>query len=444
MDQSINEPVNVEQELPESLVHDIWRRGEFGLPLRTTDGLEVRIIDPGKHNTDQGPDFSAAIIQIGQITWAGDVEIHISSSIWIKHKHDEDERYNRVILHVALRADIWTGNLRRKNGSVIPEVVLDGHLRTPVRRLLFNFRQLTDAQLVCYDRWIEVPTEVSGAWVRKLARRRLFDKSLVLTTPLENSELTTADAFVETIQAEVFAVMGYAKNVEPMRQLFRLAHRFGILSSDDVACKLLGLANLFPEVGMAKHSDIVQRSRNYATTYARHSVTRDSWMFFRLRPKNFPPLRIAQTALLVGEDGPLSTHRFYNTLETVCDAPSVGSLITLFRVTPPTFWQTHVRLDRVCAQHDPTLGRSRIQKLLLNAVLPAALALALLAGDEVRVAKIFMHYARLSAESDKTTQAFPAAPRNALESQGLHELYSNYCSKARCLSCAVGSYLCAS
>ena len=429
------EPIALDRRIPESLIHDIWRRGDFRRDLRTTDGAQIVIQDPGRHNSDQGPDFTSARIRIGELEWAGDIEIHYSSSDWIKHRHDSDERYNRVVLHVVLKADIWTGSLTRASGTTIPEVVIGPLLKEPINRLLHAFRNRAENELVCFTQWKSIPEAIRGPWVRQLGRQRLFDKAKQFPNHSQG-------AFLSSIRSEVFAVLGYAKNEAPMRQLFASASELGCFSSASLAAELLGLSNLYPLISEDSEDEFVSSARDFGLRHARSQLHREQWHFFRLRPKNFPPLRIAQAAALLGPEGPLCPSRLNKTLNDICSARSVADAQRSLKIHPGKFWETHIRLDRVCQAHDPWLGQSRISKLLLNVLLPAALSQALQHKDESVVARIFMLFGKIRGEEDEVTRKFPSPFLNSLETQGLHQLYSMYCTRSRCLSCAVGSHIC--
>ena len=136
----IHEPVPDGASVPEALVQDLWEAQRFDRAgLTTTDGDPVRILDPGVLNTDAGPDFSNAHIRIGGVDWHGDVEIHVRSGAWFDHSHNDDERYDRVVLHVTLHPDLHTGRIPRSDGSLIPEVVLAPRLQRPLQSMLRAF-----------------------------------------------------------------------------------------------------------------------------------------------------------------------------------------------------------------------------------------------------------------------------------------------------------------
>ena len=164
--------------VPEMLVQDLWKHQRFDTDsLATTEGERVVVYDPGRHNHDAGPDFLDAHVKIGDMEWRGDVEIHVASRTWFDHAHHDDPRYDSVILHVTLTADVWTGSLLRPDETTLPEIVLAPRLQTPLRRLMHAFyTRPDDDTLPCASRWSDVPASLKHSWIDLLAEERLLDK----------------------------------------------------------------------------------------------------------------------------------------------------------------------------------------------------------------------------------------------------------------------------
>ena len=97
--------------------HRLWRSED----MLTNDGRPVRVLDPGLLNTDAGPDFFNAKVEIDGQTWVGNVEIHVRASDWKRHGHDRDNAYDSVVLHVVDKDD---APVYRTNGERIPQLVL--------------------------------------------------------------------------------------------------------------------------------------------------------------------------------------------------------------------------------------------------------------------------------------------------------------------------------
>jgi len=436
--------------VPEALVHDLWRHQRFDTDgLTTTDGTSVQVFDPGAPNDDAGPDFSGAHIRLGDVDWRGDVEIHTRSGGWFEHEHHTDPRYDRVVLHVTLRADMWTGGLLRPDESTIPEVVLAPRLNAPLRELLRAFRTRDDEELPCASRWDTVPEATKRDWIARLARERLATKRDRLAAPSDVP-------LEERLHERLFAGLGYAKNDEPMSTLADRLPPSTVRPLDDPRDREalhLGVAGLLPAPGDLLEAD--RETADYAMALrdrhrrlqVRHEVppmNETAWTFFRLRPNNFPPLRIAQATAWYDEGALLADDPLPHLRSALNADDPVAALHSALRAEPPDFWRTHYHLEKSAAEHDPALGPSRRETLIVNAVVPTLL-LDADRRDAPSQAEAALHVLRaLPAPSDSVTRRFAALgteAQSAVEAQGLHRLYRRYCSEGRCLDCAIGQHL---
>lgn len=438
--------------VPEALIHDLWHRRRYdAAALATTEGTPVVVLDPGTPNTDRGPDFSGARLRLGETEWAGDVEIHPTSGGWFDHRHHEDAVYDRVVLHVALYADVWTGSLHRADGSPVPEVLLYPLLDAPLRHLLYQFYTRPEGTLLCSDGWPRVPAGLREAWIRRLALERLRTRRAEL-----------ADAFLQTPDLEallherLFAALGYAKNDEPMAALARrlpLALVRQIDDGRDLEALHLGVAGLLPTPADLLQSDratadYVMDLRDRFERLQLHldlpTMERTAWRFFRLRPANFPPLRIAQAVALVRPGGLLHRDPLGAMLQAIRAEELVEALRAALRAVPGSFWETHVRLEKTTKPRRPTLGRARRDAMLTNAVVPVLLLHAEQTADAGLETALYEVLRALPAARDEVSRRFEELglrPRDALTAQGLHQLYRTRCAEVRCLSCRIGQYL---
>lgn len=445
----LHEPGPLPTHVPEALVQDLWRHQRFdGADLRTVGGMPVSVRHPGRLNTDAGPDFLDANLRIGATSWRGAVEIHTSSGLWIDHKHDRDPIYNATLLHVTLYADIWTGRLRRSDGTILPELVLYPRLESPLRRLIHAFHTQSRRDVLCASGWNRVPDDIRTPWVRELGLERLGEKKRKFSSGV-----------VETALYEsIFAGLGYAKNAASMRtlsQIVPLRIVRDVESARDVEALLLGAAGLIPSPSELLDAD--RETADYAVELRDRfdrlnfdleidPMPAAAWRFFRLRPANFPPLRIAQAAAMIAPPaGFLHDAPLQRAAEVLLDHPNaLRGLRALFDVSLPSFWRTHVRLDRCSKPHTPNLGRSRIDALLINALLPALSAHADRSANQRLAHAVIDAAGRLPAEEDEVTRLYEALgtrATSALQAQGLHQLYRTRCTEARCLSCDIGRHL---
>lgn len=431
-------------DVPEALVQDIWRNQRFrSASLTSFGGMPIAVLDPGELNSDTGPDFLGARIRLGSTTWTGAVEIHTSSGGWQDHGHHTDPRYNSTLLHVVLYHDMWTGRLHRADGTLLPELVLFPHLDAPLRRLIHSFYTRREGRILCASGWCRVPDTYRRPYLESLAHERVLSKA---------QRFRVGDPETNLYEA-MFAGLGYAKNTAAMRTLARIVplESVRILSDAlDVEALYFGASGLLPapadlldaDRGTADYViELRDRFERLNHQFEVDPMPPTAWRFFRLRPANFPSLRIAQgAALLAPPDGLLRKEPLHRLLDASAAEKPIRALSSLFDVQLDAFWHDHVRLRRRTAKRSPAIGRQRINALLLNVVIPCLLAL----DADVLQERAFKLLARLPAADDEVTRQFSRLgthAASALDSQGLHQLFRTRCSEARCLTCDIGRRL---
>ena len=438
-------------DVPEALVHDLWQHQRFDADgLTTTENASVQILDPGTLNTDAGPDFQNAHVRLDGMDWRGHVEIHTTSGGWFQHGHNDDPRYDSVVLHVTLHADVWTGGLLRSDESRIPEVVLYPRLDTPLRKLLHAYRtRADDDTLPCASRWNQVPEATKRDWIARLARERMIDKRDRLTDRPDAS-------LEESLQERLFAGLGYAKNDEPMSTLARRLPPGTVRPLDDPRDREalhLGVADLIPspddlleaDRATADYAmDLRDRFRRLQVRLDVPTMAETSWTFFRLRPPNFPPLRIAQAVAWYADDALLATDPLPTLRRALSAEAPAEALRDALSASPPDFWTTHYHLKKPASEHNAALGPSRRNTLLVNAVVPVLLLDATRRDHPQQAEKALDVLRDLPASSDHVVRRFDdlgTEARSAFEAQGLHQLYREYCTEGGCLDCAIGQHL---
>jgi hypothetical protein len=437
-------------EVPEALVHDLWRHQQFDdTALTTTDDAPVEVLDPGRLNADAGPDFQNAHVRIDGMDWRGHVELHTTSAGWFEHGHNDDPRYDSVVLHVTLHADMWTGGLLRADESPLPEVVLYPHLDTPLRQLLHAFRTRPDDDaLPCAPRWDQVPPATTRDWIATLARERLHAKADRLRD--------RSASMAACLQERLFAGLGYAKNDEPMTTLARRLPPSTARTVDDPRNREalhLGVAGLLPSPDELLEADretadyamdLRDRFRRLQVGFEIPEMDRTSWTFFRLRPSNFPPLRIAQAAAWYADDGLLAGDPLPRLRAALTAEAPVEALRAALAAVPTPFWRTHYHLRKPAAEHSAALGTARRDTLLVNAVGPVLLRDADRRDAPAQADAVVDVLRTLSASADHVVRRFAdlgTEARSAFEAQGMHQLYRRYCTQGGCLDCAIGQHL---
>ena len=433
---SVYEPDVAAHALPESLIQNLWARQQFATrQFRSVRGREIRVYKPGALNADTGPDFRNAMLELGGTTWHGDIEIHRTSHDWYVHKHHQNPRYNSTVLHVTLFADSSTGALHRADGSVLPELVLGPYLDKPLRQLLHAHRNTTSRTLPCKDLQPTYAGPALASWLDELARARLRRKK----QRIETTFLHTPD--LETLLYQLtLAGLGYAKNISPMLQLAQrlpLSICRTIHDPDTRAGIFLAAAGLIN----SKHNRHIptdeEKTRQLTKLLAQLEIIpmpASAWQFFRLRPNNFPTLRLLQAATLFDPD-----NLFYR--------DAIGLLHTIMHRYPPNQW---IRVLHKALKPLPKpagsiksrgIGKSRITKLMMNAICPVMLVYAEQVPNPALEQQIYAFTQYLKFEHDQVTRFFSglALPdTHAGISQGLHELHETYCQRGKCTTCTLG------
>ena len=399
--------------VPEAVVQDLWRTQAIRHgSLRTTGGAgdDPR---PGPANTADGPDFTAAHLRIGPDEWRGDIEVHTSSAEWMRHGHPADPRYNAVVLHVTLNADLMTGSLRRPDGSLLPELVLAPHLTRRLHDHLLHFFE-RPAELPCAWTLDASGADTRAAWVRTMAQRRLLRRAREAQALGPNAlAILAARSLGAPYNADALETLATRLDPDALRRMLPLARERAAL----IAAGLLSPSDTLESALELSRRAVVDPVALWRRTSGRHARSAH-------RPVGGPV-----------HTGPITrVWRISARLERVT-ARDVSALIEAASAQPTDYWHARYRIGRVSKPHSPDLGASVRERLIANAVLPVALA----GGADVDDA--FACLDALRPESDAYTRRFPSAfvrRRTATHTQGLHELHRRYCEPGRCLSCAIG------
>ena len=419
--------------MKEQLLQFIWQQQYFTQhELTTTSGEFVRIIKPGEWNAHQGPDFTEALIQIGNTTWGGQVEIHYQSSDWFRHGHSNDQQYANVILHV-----VWEDDqpVLDKHENVLPTLVLGDRIPNV---LLSRYQEMMDRKepLICRSFLPVLTLQNWNLWKERLIKNRLERKAARI---LEWHAKAGGDWDVVFWQL-LFEQMGGKVNGN---YFLSLANSLPLptlikkqLSAFEWEALLLGQANLLPVTASSSYHRKLLKEYQYLQYKYQLVPLRTAPAFLRMRPASFPTIRISQLAGLL-----LNHPRFFSTLV------STGSLQQWkqqCRVTAAEFWDTHYLINRPSHPQPKTLGTQMIFSLAINAILPALYAYAYYRGDQELIVKVLDLYADIPSEQNRITSLWDNTGVNkhqALDTQALTELTNLYCTKKQCLHCAVGKQI---
>ena len=414
---------------PEAFLHYIWQNKLFYINnLTTIDGMSVEVINVGEANTDAGPDFFNAKIKIGDTLWAGNVEIHTHASDWKKHKHLTDRAYDNVILHVVTDADM---QIFRTNGTKIPQMLL----KYP-NEILCNYTQLLSEEnkILCEKRINEVPQIIINSWKTALLTERLQQKTSAIFDILVQNKNNWDDAFYDILARN----FGFSTNSEPFEQLAKslpqnilAKHKNDILQ---IEAMLFGQAGLLPAQSTDNYVITLKNEYSFLSKkYNLKPIDNSQWKLLRLRPDNFPHVRIAQFAALVRQ----STRLFSKILET----DDIKTLRKMFVCEPSDFWQTHYRFENQSQLKSKKLSRQSVDILLINTVVPMLFAYSNKRTNPNLEDAAMTILEQLPAEKNSVIahwNAIGVAAKNAADSQALLQLKKHYCDKKKCLHCRIG------
>lgn len=419
----------------EEFLHHIWKFGLFNKrQLCTTEGKAVDVLEPGTHNHHAGPDFFNAKVNVDNTTWAGNVEIHVCEKDWNQHGHQRDEAYNNVVLHVVYHAD---GESVNQMGNGIPVVELAGRISRKQLDLYESF--LASKQFIpCQSQVAQVDELLISGWLERLVIERLERKSKAVLERLNRNRGDWQQTFFEQLAVN----FGFKTNALPMevmaqsipvKLLAKCRHSVVLLEA-----LIFGQAGFLDEQWSDDYPRQLQNE--YAFLRSKHKLTpmrSEAWKFGRMRPANFPTIRLAQLASLV--------HQSEGLFASMMKIPSARELTKLFDVRASDYWSKHHHFDKQSVRSSSRqLGVSSRENLLINTVVPFLFAYSKQLDDYDYVETALTILDQLPPEKNSTIEkmtkiGFPAG--NAARSQALLELKTRYCDRKKCLNCAVGSQL---
>jgi hypothetical protein len=413
--------------MTERLLQFIWQLQYFNKSeLTTTTGEAVQIIFPGQYNVNQGPDFSDAKIKIGDTTWAGNVEVHFQTSDWKRHHHHLDDNYKNVILHV-----VWENNLA--GDSSIPIIQLKERVS---KILLQRYEELMNAAgFIACDKTIHtVPDIVWTAWKERLLAERLMRKAKIVEHYLQQSNYHWEEAFWWLLARN----FGIRVNAEAFEQIARSIPLTTLAKHKNqvhqLEALLLGQAGLLNRPFKEDYPKMLRKEYHFYQKKYRLMPVNVNIFFLRMRPGNFPTIRLAQLAMLVLE----SSHLFSKIKEAV----SVTDVKKWFDVTANDYWHYHYRFDELSKFKKKKLGMAMIENIIINTIVPMLFAYGSYHNEEKYKRKSLQWLEESSGEENSVTKAFNQLrieDKNAFDSQALIELKNEYCLNKRCLECAIGA-----
>lgn len=414
----------------EHLLHYVWKHKLFPLKLlQTTTGLPVEVIDPGLYNSDSGPDFFNAKLKIDDTLWVGNVEIHLRSSDWYRHGHDRNKAYDSVILHVASEVDV---TVARSNGEVIPQIQL-----VCPELIKANYTELchADRYPFCYSILPSLSKLTVHSWLSALQTERLEQKAKSITQRLEWCTQHWEDAFFVTLSRNYgFGLNGdvfetWAKGL-PFRAIDK--HRDDLFQIEAFFFGQAGF--LDAENGDEYYLRLQKEFRYFQHKFELTTVTDVSlWHFLRLRPSNFPYIRLAQLAYLY--------HKGSGLFSQLMEAETLDVVRSLLSTRTSSYWKEHYVFGKLSSQQEKTMGENSLNLLIVNTVIPFLYAYGLHKADERMTHRAVCFLETLKAENNHIVRKWSDAGlpvTTAADSQALIQLQKEYCDKRKCLHCRFG------
>jgi hypothetical protein len=417
----------------EELLHCIWQYQLFDkINLTTEDGSVLEILQQGNLNTDAGPDFTNAKIRIGKIVLAGNIEVHVKNTDWEIHKHQLDSSYNNTILHVVFETSKPTTILQ--NGNEIPILPLKNRVE---KSLLLRYEVLQNIKkdIPCAPIIKEIKQDFKiENFLERLTIERLENKVSQLNEILQESNFDWEQVAFQMI-AKYF---GTSVNKEPF---FMLASSLPIAiiykhqqDSKQIEALLFGQAGFLDTDFNDEYPKALKREYNYLKKL--HQLTpsnKSLWKFLRLRPSNFPTIRLSQLASLLSRNEKL--------FSSILAAESITHLRKLFEVHANSYFETHYIFDKQVKTKSSKTGNMNIDIVLINAIIPILFAFGKYKDNEEYCERAAQFLSQIIGEKNAiikqmTTHGFKND--TAYHTQGILELRTNYCDKKRCLSCAIG------
>lgn len=420
----------------EEFLHYIWKYQLFDhRDLHTSEGEKVEISRAGIHNFDSGPDFFNAQVRIADTLWAGHVEIHYKSSEWFAHKHDIDMAYDQIILHVIYEED---REVCRSNGLKIPTIVLKNRIDL---KLLDNYRDLIESMqwIPCAHQIQAVPDFVKENWIDRVLVDRLERKAQKIEAWLSMNNNDWEQTFYQALARN----FGFRVNAVPFELLATSLHYVQLSKHRDdlfqIEAMLFGQAGLLSgqkfndeyPISLQKEYDFLARKFQWKPIEAH------LWKFMRMRPANFPTIRLSQFAALL--------HRSRSIFSESLEEENLQKLRERFQLKASEYWKSHYRFDKLTTQlGDRKMSEASSNTILINTIAPFLFVYGRKTGEEKMVDRSFELLENCKGEVNKITKGWSKMDmpvKTSYQTQALIQLKNDFCDNKKCLHCAIGNHI---
>lgn len=417
------------QKISEEFLHYIWRLKRFDLAnLKTIDGLSITILSGGFLNNDAGPDFFQGKIKIGDTTWVGNIEIHIRSSDWNRHNHQYDTAYDNVVLHVVYEHDLEIYN---SQGNTIPTLELNHRIDQSLFDRYLQFKDNMD-WIPCAQHIGKVDKDRINLSMYQVLIERLSDKmdrinELYINVDKDWNRLfyiLTARYLVGKVNADAAEML-----------LLSIPYPIFLKNQDSlqtIEAMLYGQAGMLSDSNDAYTQELWQEYQFQKHKHGLRSMI-IPWKYMRMRPSSFPTVRIAQLAALV--------HNHANMFSEILDNQNISGWSAKLKVQASEYWDTHYQFHKESEYKPKSIGQSTIDNLLINVVSPLCFMYGKKIHDDRFVDQAIHILSKLKPEKNNIVTGWKnlgVEATDALSTQALIQLKTNYCTKNRCLQCSIG------
>ena len=416
--------------MSEELLHFVWKFGLFENYL--IKGIEIggfQIINPGTHNKDAGPDFFNAKIKSGETIWIGNIEIHIKSSDWFRHGHHNDKAYNNVILQVVVEHD---KEIQTESGRNIPvmEIVLDKCIEIKYEEFKTNNKWIP-----CQNDILTVNDFKTKMWLGSVLIERLNEKSQYINKILELNKNSWEETFYQLLARN----FGFKVNAEPFEwlakslQLKYLAkHQSSLLQIEALLFGQAGFLNA-RENDDLYYTNLKKEYEFLRGKFGLIPLEKHLWKFMRLRPPNFPTIRISQFAAIISKSKSL--------FSKIIESENLAEIKQLFEVKASENWDNRYTFEKISDKKEKILGTESINNILINTIIPLIFAYGLSTNNEMLKERAINFLEEMKPETNHIIKAWREigiVSKAAFYSQALLQQKKNYCEKSKCLECGIG------
>lgn len=422
--------------MTEAFLHYVWQHQMLDSGLTTTDGQPVVVLRAGDLNQDSGPDFFNARVRIGDVEWAGNIEVHTHTSDWHKHHHDSDAAYNNVVLHVVYEHD---AEIQQANGKVPPTMELKGYLHPSlVANYDFLMAPADGDRIPCGSRIQEVPDFIIHSYLDRLTVERIETKAALVRRLHEESH----GVWVQTCYWLMARYFGGKVNALPFELLAKVTDQRLLARWRDnrqrLEALLMGQAGLLEGFFNDEYPRALQADYGPLRSGANlQPIDSALWKFYRIRPSAFPTIRISQFADLMAK----TTNLFSSLLQMT----ELRQLEDFLRCQAAPYWDNHYQLDQPANDnHTKSMGRMQADLIIINAWVPLLFVYGSQLGQQQYKEQAINLLQQLAPENNaviRRWQQVGLSPANAAESQALLQLGSQYCTPRNCLQCRIGHHL---